>query len=47
MLNVDFPQSKYLVYTSAGDNANLHYWLERLDGKKENRNFDLWMTILF
>lgn len=32
------PPSKYLVFTSAGDNANLHYWL------KGYRNFDLWVT---
>lgn len=32
------PASKYLVFTSAGDNTNLHLWLE---GEK---NFDLWIT---
>jgi len=32
------PRSKYLVYTSAGDKANLHCWL------KGYRNFDLWIT---
>jgi len=37
-------KSKYLVYTSAGDNANLHYWLKGFDGKECQRNFDLWVT---
>jgi len=31
------PSSRYLVFTSAGDNSNLHLWL---NGK---RNFDLWV----
>ncbi len=31
-------RSKYLVFTSAGDNSNLHDWLEG------NRNFDLWVS---
>jgi len=30
--------SKYLVYTSAGDQANIHHWLAGY------RNFDLWVT---
>ena len=37
-------KSKYLVYTSAGDRANLHYWLKGFDGKECRRNFDLWVT---
>ncbi|MBT7084620.1 MAG: hypothetical protein HN737_08270 [Desulfobacterales bacterium] len=36
--NIDSPNSRYLVFTSAGDNANLHYWL------KGYRNFDLWVS---
>ncbi len=36
--NIDCPKSKYLVFTSAGDNSNLHLWL------KGHRNFDLWVT---
>ena len=38
------PRSKYLVYTSAGDHANLHYWLKNSAGRKQSRNFDLWIT---
>lgn len=38
------PKSKYLVYTSAGDHANLHLWLKNFDGKPHERNFDLWIT---
>ena len=38
------PNSKYLVFTSAGDNANLHYWLKSPDGKKVQKSFDLWIT---
>jgi len=29
---------KYLVFTSAGDNSNLHHWL------KGSQNFDLWIS---
>lgn len=36
--NINVPTAKYLVFTSAGDNANLHCWLEG------RRNFDLWVT---
>lgn len=36
--NTDLPGSKYLVFTSAGDRANLQNWL------KGRRNFDLWVT---
>jgi len=36
--NIDGPNSRYLVFTSAGDNANLYYWL------KGYRNFDLWVS---
>jgi hypothetical protein len=36
--NIDGPNAKYLVFTSAGDNANLHCWLEG------SRNFDLWVS---
>lgn len=36
--NIDSPKTKYLVFTSAGDNSNLHSWLEG------DRNFDLWVT---
>lgn len=36
--NTNLLRSKYLVYTSAGDNAFLHHWL------KGDRNFDLWIT---
>jgi len=32
------PNSKYLVFTSAGENANIPYWL------KGHRNFDLWIS---
>ena len=32
------PNSKYLVFTSAGDKANLTYWI------KGDRNFDLWIN---
>ena len=32
------PNSKYLVFTSAGDKSNLHHWL------KGERNFDLWIS---
>lgn len=35
--NIDGPNSKYLVFSSAGDNANVHHWL------KGSRNFDLWI----
>ncbi len=35
--NIDGPNSKYLVFTSAGENAKLHHWL------KGSRNFDLWI----
>ena len=36
--NVDVPNSRYLVFTSAGDNNRLHQWL------KGYRNFDLWIS---
>ena len=36
--NIDAPNSKYLVFTSAGDYAKLHHWL------KGYRNFDLWIS---
>jgi hypothetical protein len=36
--NIDEPRSKYLVFTSAGDNANIHHW------QKGHRNFDLWIS---
>jgi hypothetical protein len=36
--NFDGYISRYLVFTSAGDNANLHCWL------KGYRNFDLWVS---
>ena len=36
--NIDSPKSKFLVFTSAGDNAKLHNWL------KGYRNFDLWVS---
>ncbi|MCK5708076.1 MAG: hypothetical protein KAI43_10525 [Candidatus Aureabacteria bacterium] len=36
--NIDNPNSKYLVFTSAGDNANIHFWL------KGHRKFDLWVS---
>lgn len=32
------PKAKYLIFTSAGDNANLHHWL------KGECNFDLWIS---
>ena len=32
------PQSKFLVFTSAGDNSNLAHWLNG------NKNFDLWIS---
>jgi hypothetical protein len=35
--NIDGPKSKYLVFSSVGDNSNLHHWL------KGSRNFDLWI----
>ncbi|MGE3539053.1 MAG: hypothetical protein AB7N91_16675 [Candidatus Tectimicrobiota bacterium] len=35
---IGVPQAKYLVFTSAGDTANLHYWLQG------ERNFDVWIT---
>jgi hypothetical protein len=35
---IDRANNKYLVFTSAGDNSNLHLWLR---GK---RNFDLWVS---
>ena len=38
------PGSKYLVYTSAGDKANLYYWLKKNKGQKCYKNFDLWVT---
>ena len=38
------PKSKNLVYTSAGDNSNISFWLKRFDGKKAHKNFDLWIT---
>ncbi len=45
MEKVNSIKSKYLVYTSAGDHSNLHYWLKGIDGKEECRkNFDLWVT---
>ena len=31
-------QHKYLVFTSAGDNSNLHHWI------KGNKNFDFWIS---
>lgn len=36
--NVNQPQSKNLVFTSAGDNSNLEHWL---NGKSD---FDLWIS---
>ncbi len=36
--NIDRPKSKYLVFTSAGDNSSLNCWLAG------NRNFDLWVS---
>ena len=36
--NINESGSKYLVFTSAGDNAKLHHWL------KGSRNFDLWVS---
>jgi len=36
--NIDSPNSKYLVFTSAGDNAKLHYWLQG------DKNYDLWIS---
>lgn len=36
--NIGRPKSQYLVFTSAGDNANIHHW------KKGRRNFDLWIS---
>ena len=36
--NIDRPNSRYLVFTSAGGNSNLLYWL------KGYRNFDLWVS---
>ena len=38
------PDSKFLVYTSAGDKANLHYWLKDFGGAECRRNFDFWVT---
>jgi hypothetical protein len=38
------PCSKFLVYTSAGDNSNLHYWLKNFSNQKCNNNFELWIT---
>ncbi len=38
------PNAKKLVYTSGGDNSNIHYWLKRFDGKKADKKFDLWIT---
>lgn len=35
---IGVPSSRNLVYTSAGDWSNLHYWL------KGNKKFDLWIT---
>lgn len=35
---IGVPGAKYLVYTSAGDNSNLGYWLA------DNKRFDLWIT---
>ena len=37
-IKISVPSSRYLVYTSAGDYANLHLWLRR------KRDFDLWVT---
>jgi hypothetical protein len=34
----DAPRSRNLLFTSAGDNANLHHWLQG------RRNFDLWVS---
>jgi len=34
----DSAKKKYLVFTSAGESANLHHWL------RGERNFDLWVT---
>jgi len=36
--NIDSPKSRNLVFTSAGDNANIDCWL------KGSRNFDLWIS---
>jgi hypothetical protein len=36
--NISKPRHPYLVFTSAGDHSNVHYWL------KGQRNFDLWIT---
>ena len=38
------PRSNYLVYTSAGDNSNIHYWLKNFNGQKVEKSFDLWVT---
>lgn len=38
------PNSKYLVYTSAGDNSNISFWLNRFDGREAKKEFDLWIT---
>lgn len=36
--NIEYPRSRHLVFTSAGDKANLHNWT------KAGRNFDLWIN---
>jgi hypothetical protein len=36
--NIDRHNSRYLVFTSAGDSSNLHHW------RKGRRNFDLWVN---
>lgn len=36
--NIDKPKSRNLVFTSAGDKANIDFWL------KGSRNFDLWVS---
>lgn len=35
---IDNPRHRYLVFTSAGDNANLQHWLEG------TKTFDLWVS---
>lgn len=37
-LKIRRPNSKYLVFTSAGDHSNLELWI------KGHKNFDLWVT---
>jgi hypothetical protein len=37
------PRSSYLVFTSAGDHANVHQWLRR-QAALPDRSFDLWVV---